>query len=77
MVRRKVGTTLDATLYQRAKEAARQQGRSINEVIEQALARFLSGTASRASIAVQTKGTFKASEKVLRTALGDDLYGVD
>ncbi len=76
-MRRKVGTTLDATLYQRAKEAARQQGRSINEVIEQALARFLSGTTSRASIAVQTKGTFKVSEKVLRVALDEDLYGVD
>jgi len=48
---RKIGPTFDATLYQRAKETARHQGRSINEVIEEALARFLVMETSRASIA--------------------------
>lgn len=77
-MRRKVGTTLDATLYQRAREAARRQGRGINEVIEEALARFLaSGETSRTSVAAQTKGSFKVSEKALRAALDEDLYGVE
>lgn len=76
-MRRKVGTTLDATLYQRAKEAARRQGRSINDVIEEALARFLAGGTSRTSVTAQTKGSFKVSEKALRAALDADLYGVE
>lgn len=73
-MRRKVGTTLDAILYQRAKEAARQQGRSLTEVIEQALDLYLSSTTPRALIAAQTKGTFKVSEKALRAVLGENLY---
>lgn len=76
-MRRKIGTTLDATLYQRAREAARRQGRGINEVIEEALARFLAGGTSRASVAAQTKGSFKVSEKAFRAALDEDLYGIE
>jgi len=72
---RKIGPTLDATLYQRAKETARHQGRSINEVIEEALARFLVMETSRASIAAQTRGSFKVSERALRTMIDEDLYG--
>jgi len=77
VVRRKVGTTLDATLYQRAREAARGQGRSINDVIEEALARFLASGTSRTSVAAQTKGSFRVSARALRAALQEDLYGVE
>ena len=71
-MRRKVRVTLDSTLYQRAKEAARRQGRGIDEVIEEALAWFLMSEASRASIAAQTRGTFKVSKKALRAVVNED-----
>lgn len=76
-MKRKVGTTLDAALYQQAKEVARRRGRSINEVIEEALTRFFAIGTTRASIVAQTKGSFKVSEKALRVVLEQDLYGVD
>lgn len=75
-MKRKVGTTVDAALYQRAKETARRQGRSLNEVIEEALGRYVTG-ATGSSIAVQTRGSFKVSERVLRRVLEEDLYGPD
>jgi hypothetical protein len=76
-MRRKIGTTLDATIYQRAKETARRQGRGVNEVIEEALARFLAVEASTASIVAKTKGSFRVSEQALRAALSNDFYGAD
>lgn len=76
MVKRKVGTTLEETLYRRAKEAARLQGRSLNEVIEEALERFLERRAPRVSIVAETRGMFKVSAKALRAVLEEDLYDV-
>lgn len=76
-MKRKVGTTLDTTLYQRAKEAARRQGRSVNEVIEEALTRYIASDSSRPSLVEQTRGTFKVSEKAFRSVLEEDFYGVD
>jgi len=73
-VKRKVGTTLDEQLYRRAKEAARQQGRSLNELIAEALERTLSSAASRASVVVETKGTYTISARGLRRALEEDPY---
>lgn len=75
-MKRKVGTTLDAGLYQRAKETARRQGRSLNEVIEEALGRYVTG-ATGSSIVAQTRGSFKVSGRVLRRVLEEDLYGPD
>lgn len=76
-VKRKIGTTLDATLYQRAKEMARRQGRSFNEVLGEALERFLAAGASGASVVAQTRGTFQVSKNDLRAVLEEDVYGVD
>ncbi len=64
-------------LYERARDTARRQGRSINEVIEEALAQYVARDGSRPSIVEQTGGTFKVSEKVLRAVLEEDFYGVD
>ncbi|MGQ0569584.1 MAG: hypothetical protein ACT4P5_08655 [Armatimonadota bacterium] len=73
-MKRKVGTTLDAGLYRRAQEAARQQGRSLSDMLEEALERFLSSQMSRASVVSDTKGTFKVSAKMLRAVLEEDPY---
>lgn len=73
-MKRKVGTTLDEQLYRRAKEAARQQGRSLNEIIAEALERTLSSAASRASVVAETKGTYTISARALRRVLEEDPY---
>ncbi len=75
-MKRKVGTTLDAALYQQVKEIARRQGRTTNAVIEDALARFLASGSSNASVVTETKGTFKVAAKALRRVLQEDLYDV-
>lgn len=73
-MKRKVGTTIDEALYSRAKEAARERGRSLNDVIEEALERFLSSQEVRGSIVAETKGTYKVSAKALRAVLEEDLF---
>jgi len=76
-MKRKVGTTLDAALYRQVKEIARQQGRTTNAVIEDALKRFLASGNSGASMVAETKGTFKVPARALRAALQESLYDLD
>lgn len=76
-MKRKIGTTLDAALYQQVKEIARRQGRSANAVIEDALTRFLTSGTSTTSAVAETKGIFKVPAKALRTVLQEDLYVID
>lgn len=71
-MKRKVGTTLNEQLYRRAKEAARRQGRSLNDIIAEAMERALSGRPSRASVVAETKGTYKISATALRRVLEED-----
>ena len=73
-MKRKVGTTLDENLYLKAKDVARLEGRSLNEVIAEALERFLASRRSGVSVVKETRGTFHASAKTLRTVLEEDLY---
>lgn len=73
-MKRKVGTTLEEGLYRRAKDAARRQGRSLNEIIAEALDRFLNSRTSRTSVVMTTKGTFRVSAKALRVVLDEDLH---
>ncbi len=73
-MKRKVGTTLDASLYRQVKEIARRQGRTANAVIEDALARFLATRSSNASVVAETKGMFKVHAKALREILQENPY---
>jgi len=73
-VKRKVGTTLDESLYHRAKTSARRQGRSLNDLIAEALEKLLNRQAARASVVRETQGTYKVSAKALRTVLEEDPY---
>jgi len=75
--KRKIGTTLDAALYRRVKDTARLQGRSVNDVIEEALTRLLAAGVSRASVVEETKGTYRVSPRALEIVLREDLYDVD
>jgi len=73
-VKRKIGTTLDEDLYRRVKASAQRQGRDLNEVIAEALERFLGSQTSRASVVRDTQGTYKVSARALRAVLEEDLY---
>lgn len=73
-MKRKVGTTLEESLYRRAKEAAREQSRSLNQVIAEALERFLGTQVVQGSVVAETKGTYKVSARALRTVLDEELY---
>lgn len=74
-MRRKIGTALDAGLYQRARDLARRQGVRTNVVIEDALRRYLAGHLDGASAVAETRGTYKVPRRALRLVLQDDLYG--
>jgi len=76
-MKRKIGTTIDATLYEQTKDVARRQGRSVNDVIQEALARYIAGSGSRPSIVEQIRGSFRVSEKMFRAIREEDLYGAD
>jgi DNA-binding transcriptional MocR family regulator len=76
-MRRKIGTILDAALYERAKAAAQRRGTSTNAVIEEALTRYLSSREGSASVVRETRGSYKVSRKGLAAALQDDLYGAE
>ena len=76
-MRRKIGTILDADLYERAKAAAQRRGVTTNAVIEEALKRYLASTGRVASVVRETRGAYRVSQRSVRTALHDDLYGAD
>jgi hypothetical protein len=76
-VRRKIGTVLDAGVYEQAKAAARRRGVNVNAVIEEALKRYLSGKERGASAVRETRGSYKVTRRALSAALHADFYGVD
>jgi hypothetical protein len=73
-MKRKVGTTIEERLYRRAKEAAQRQGRSVNDLIAEALEQTLSRSGGGASVVAETKGTYKVSPRTLRRVLEEDIY---
>jgi hypothetical protein len=73
-VKRKVGTILDEDLYSRVRETARQQGRGLNEILTEALERYLGGQASRVSAVAETRATYRVSARAIRAVLEEDPY---
>lgn len=76
-MKRKIGTSLNEDLYLRLKEAAKEQGLSVNEALAEGLRRFLRARASRASIVAETRGTYKVSARALRMVMEEDVYEDD
>lgn len=75
MTRVKVGTVLDENLYQRVQEAAQAEGRSISQLLEEALELYLSHRQfDGASLIRETFGKYSVKEKDLRLILEDDPY---
>jgi hypothetical protein len=76
-MKRKIGTALEAGLYDRAKAAARRGGVSTNALIEEALRRYLRPGGRATSVVRETRGVYKVPARALKAVLREDLYGVD
>lgn len=74
-MRRKVATTLDTALYERAKQRARREGRALNALLEQALRQYLETEGRRRSIARESAGVLRVPFDVVREAVEADLDG--
>lgn len=74
MGRIKVGTSVEESLLQQAKEAAARQGRSLNDVIEEALTLYLARTDRVCDVGwtERTAGTYRLSPKLMEAVLHDD-----
>lgn len=68
-MKHKVSALIDGTLYERARATARREGRGVDGVIEEALARYLAIQAPQPSLVDQTRGTFTVSERAFRAIL--------
>lgn len=74
-MRKKVATTLDAALYERAKQRARREGRPFNALLEQALRQYLETKGRRRSVARESAGVLRVPFDVVSEAVAADLYG--
>lgn len=74
-MRKKIATTLDATLYETAKERARREGRPFNALLEQALRHYLETSGRRQSVVRESAGALRVPYDVVREAVEADLYG--
>ncbi len=76
-MRKKIGTILDEELVFKAKRIALNQRQSLSQLLEEALKRYLQ-TAGRnngiktANIAKSTRGSMKASRKVLKAVIQEE-----
>lgn len=79
MGRIKVGTSLEESLLQQAKEAAAREGRSLNDVVEEALTLYLARTDRVCDVGWtgRTAGTYRLSPDLMETVLHDDPYGTE
>lgn len=79
MGRVKVGTSLEERLLQRARDAARREGRSLNDLLEEALGLYLAreDRVSEGGWADRTAGSYRLSRELLEAALHDDLYATE
>lgn len=74
-MRKKVATTMDASLYERAKEQARKEGRPLNDLLEQALRRYLEAAGRTRSVVRETAGAFNVPAEFVMEIAEADLYG--
>ena len=78
-MKRKIGTALDEELLSQAKLLAVQKGCPLNEIIEEALKRYIVQRSLDAtgSIVDATAGTYKVTPRELAWAMEEDPYGVE
>ncbi|HLC43317.1 MAG TPA: hypothetical protein VJO34_17035 [Methylomirabilota bacterium] len=75
-MRQKIGTALDGDLLQRAKVHAAQEGKALNELLEDALKVYLSrrSGASPKRVVEESWGVVKMTPKELRKALQVEIF---
>lgn len=75
-MRRKIGTALHEHLVVRLKEISVREGRAMNELIEEALERYLATLERRSgpSLVQATAGKYKVSPEDFKTVMEEDFY---
>lgn len=76
-MRQKIGTALHQHLLVRLKEVAREEGKAMNELIEEALERFLVSREDqvRVDLVEATAGRYGVSDEQFSAVMEEDLYG--
>ena len=73
-MRRKVGTVLDEALFRRARVESARQGRTISEILEEALSSYLErrGRHEASSVVADTWSVLSLDRARVKQILGDD-----
>jgi len=73
-MRRKVGTVLDEALFRRARVESARQGRTISEILEEALLNYLQrrGRHEASSVVADTWSVLSLDRARVKQILGDD-----
>ena len=75
-MRRKIGTALDERLIVQAKHLAAREGRPLNDVLEDALRRYLALRRSKGggSLVRRTAGAYRIEPGQLQQVMEEDLF---
>ena len=75
-MRKKIGTALHEHLVVQLKEIAAREGRQFNELLEDAIERYLSSRNrdARVSLVDATAGKYRVSKKQLEEVMAEDMY---
>jgi len=76
-MRRKVGTALHEHIVARLRSLAERENRSMNDLIEEALERYLTRKehGEIPSLAASTRGTYKVTDEQFRHVMEEDPVG--
>lgn len=77
-MRQKIGTALHSHLVVRLKELAAEEGRAMNEIIEDALEAYLllRERDARVDLVRRTAGKYKVTDEQFRAVMEEDMYDV-
>lgn len=73
-MRKKITASFDAVLYERVKEWALREGRSLSSLLEEALSQYLERDGQRPSVVRETAGVLQVPVAVVREATEASLY---
>lgn len=76
-MRKKIATTIDAELYERAKQRSRLEGRPFNALLEEALINYLDSTGRQRSVVKESAGVLPVPFHVVREVIEVDLYDAE
>ena len=71
-MKKKIGTVLDEELFQKAKQVALIQKKSLSKLFEDALRSYLSNFQKKREIVEATKGNMKVSPETLKAIMEEE-----